>query len=212
MPIVARVTAVAGAMLIALALTGCTFPIDPVMPDAAGPTTSAPTPTSEAAPQPAACQDEFSAELLWNPESEVPVTATIRLTNEGAEPCDLTGFPGGVEFLADGQPLTISYDQTEQADGFDRAGTTVTVHPGGSAYVWIWVRRGEPVVGAPDVRIPRDRHRAVAHAAGRNRPGDRPRRDRGLHRRAGAEVRPRRLRTAGGCARLLSAGFIVESP
>jgi len=155
MPNVARVTAAgAGLMLIGLALTGCTLPIDPVVPDAAGPTRGAPTPTSEAAPTPAACQDEFSAELLWNPESEVPVTATIRLTNEGAAPCDLTGFPGGVEFLADGHPLTISYDQAEQADGFDRAGTTVTVDPGASAYVWIWVRRGEPVVGAPTCEFP----------------------------------------------------------
>ena len=97
MPNVARVIAVAGAMLLGLALTGCTGHIDPVIPDAARPTTpaAAPTPTSEAeaAAEPTACQDQFSAELLWNPESEVPVTATIQLTNEGAAPCDLTGFP-----------------------------------------------------------------------------------------------------------------------
>ena len=158
MPNVARVIAVAGAMLLGLALTGCTGHIDPVIPDAARPTTpaAAPTPTSEAeaAAEPTACQDQFSAELLWNPESEVPVTATIQLTNEGAAPCDLTGFPGGVEFLADGHPLTVSYDQAEQADGFDRASTTVTVDPGASAYVWIWVRRAEPVVGAPACEFP----------------------------------------------------------
>ena len=153
MPIVARVTAAAGAMLIGLALTGCTLPIDPVIPDAASPTASAPTPTSEAPPSPTACEDEFSAELLWNPESEVPVTATIQLTNEGAAPCDLTGFPGGVEFLADGHPVTVSYDD-ERVDGFGRAGTTVTVDPGASAYVWIWVRRAEPVVGRPTCELP----------------------------------------------------------
>ncbi len=140
-------------MLIGLALTGCTLPNDPVIPDAASPTTSASTPTSEAPAGPTACQDEFSAELLWNPESEVPVTATIQLTNEGAAPCDLTGFPGGVEFLSDGQPVTVSYDE-ERVDGFDRAGTTVTVDPGASAYVWIWVRRAEPVVGRPTCELP----------------------------------------------------------
>src|SRR4029453_5667540 len=82
MPNVARVTAVAGAMLIGLALTGCTVPIDPVLPDAAGPatsaapTTSAPTPTAEAPAESTPCQDRFSAELLGNPDSGVPVTAT----------------------------------------------------------------------------------------------------------------------------------------
>ena len=152
MPNVARVTAVAGAMLIGLALTGCTLPDDPVVPDAASPTTSASMPTSEA-PAPTACQDEFSAELLWNAESEVPVTATVQLTNEGARPCDLMGFPAGVDFLADGQPVTVSYDE-ERVDGFGRAGTTVTVEPGASAYVWIWVRRAEPVVGRPTCELP----------------------------------------------------------
>ena len=81
------------------------------------------------------------------------MTGIVELTNEGAGPCDLTGFPGGVDFLADGQPLTISYD-VEQVDGFDRAGTTVTVDPGASAYVWIWVDRAEPVVGAPPCEFP----------------------------------------------------------
>jgi hypothetical protein len=170
MPNVARVIAVAGAMLIGLALTGCTLAIDPVLPDAASPTTTTPTPTPtttptptptptqapEAAPEPTACQDEFGADLLWNPESEAPVTAIIRLTNEGAGSCELTGFPAGVDFLADGQPLTISYDgdRVEQADGFNRAGTTVTVDPDASAYVWIWVRRAEPVAGRPACEFP----------------------------------------------------------
>lgn len=149
---VARLVAAAGAVLTGIALSGCTLPIDPVRPDATSPAAAAAA--SVAATEPAACQDEFSADLRWDPDREVPVTAVVQLTNGGARRCDLTGFPGGVEFLADGHPLTVSYDQGEQADGFDRAGTTVTVDPGASAYVWIWVDRGEPEAGAPPCEFP----------------------------------------------------------
>ena len=150
---VARLAAAAGAMLVGLALTGCTFPIEPVLTDAASPPASTPSPPVEAT-EPAACQDGFSAQLQWYPREDVPVMATVDLTNEGDAPCDLTGFPSGVEFIADGHPLSISYEQAEQVDGFDRAGTTVTVEAGASAYVWIWVDRAEPEAGGPVCEFP----------------------------------------------------------
>ena len=150
---VARLVAAAGTILVGLALSGCALFIQPVETDAASPATTPTPPPSETAAAPASCQDEFTAALLWDPEREVPVTGIVQLTNEGAGPCDLTGFPGGVDFLADGEPLTISYD-VEQVDGFDRARTTVTVGPGASAYVWIWVDRAEPVVGDPLCEFP----------------------------------------------------------
>ena len=150
---VARLAAAAGGMLVGLALTGCTFPIEPVPTDAASPPASTPPTPSEAA-EPAACQDAFSAQLRWHPREDVPVTATIDLTNDGDVPCDLTGFASDVEFLADGHPLSIAYEQVEQSDGFDRAGTTVTVAPGASAYVWMWVDRAEAEAGAPVCEFP----------------------------------------------------------
>lgn len=150
---VARLAAVIGTALVGLVLTGCTIGIDPVPTDAASPTaatTAPPPPTAASGP----CQDAFSSELRWDPERDVPVTATVRLTNEGDAPCDLTGFPGGVDFLADGHPLTVSYELGEQADDFGRAGTTVTVEPGASAYVWLWVDRAEPQAGSPVCEFP----------------------------------------------------------
>ena len=150
----ARRTAAAGAMLVGLALTGCTSAIDPVRTDAASPSPTTAAPPSGAT-EPAACQDAFSAQLQWYPRGDdPPVTATVQLTNEGDAPCDLTGFPSGVDFLADGHPISVSYEQAEQVDAVERAGTTVTVEPGASAHVWMWVDRGEPEANAPVCEFP----------------------------------------------------------
>jgi len=134
------------AMSTAAGLTACISagapPSHPASSARADPTAATPsTPTPAGA---ADCQDGFAAAIEPGDDPSTPTDAYVVLTNTGDAACDLSGFPTETAFLGASGPIeTVGYglEGAPTADAFDRAGETVTVEPGGRAYVWARIVR-----------------------------------------------------------------------
>ena len=132
---------------VALVLAGCTSAgggdASSSSPVPASPTATA-LPTATGAPAPAtaapaaapaaACPDDLTVELGADP-SGTPGIYYLSFTNTGNDACDTVGFPDVTWAAPDGAAIGTQ----EHSDVYSRAGTTVSVAPGGQAYAWIHV-------------------------------------------------------------------------